>query len=593
VLAPEDEKPYADFLATLRKRWQPLKAAIYTYDSNSGYFRLKTQFGFSRTDKLLERFSRIDPLATHVYEHREPYFINNLWQAGRLVDILEGASTTKILTAPIYLDSRIIGILDIRDKGGRIPFTFEDTQELADLLRRFQVLLKRHPQYRPEGVTVQGNEGRGFTPAPDSPAPPGSSGIFPYRARGSESGIAFEMVSPDAGAPRGASEKMERTPSPSLSATGELLVPSVGTSAAQMLRLIEETISRIPSLKPAVPSAPGTLPSETDFSRLYLQTCLSLADVEVAAVSVFTSERLDVTYGSRRPIDEDLKPALLENLEKVAGKQNPPFPLPSGSAFKSLDLEAEGAAPVRRTEIAAIQSSVLAASPEGIAIFSLLFRSSPAPESRESLRPAHVVLKSALSQIRNETRFKEAYRGLVNKLVEPGLLRRTALKTHSFNVGRMARKFASHLGLPSSEVEQITVAAILHDVGMRELNYEDLYTKRSLTDDEVRVIRQHPSVGAHIVDDIVWPYPVAPLVRHHHERWDGAGYPDGLKGERIPFGARLIHICEAYDAMTSPSSYRAVIGDRPALDIIESKSGTQFDPDLGPRFRAMIQSSPE
>lgn len=592
MLAPEDEKPYADFLAALRKRWQPLKAAIYTYDAN-GYFRLKAQFGFSRTDKLLERFSRMDPIATHVYEHREPYFINSLRQAGKLVDVLEGAQTTKILTAPIYLDGRIIGILDVRDKGGRLPFTHDDVQELTDLLRRFMVLLKRHPQYRPEGITVQGNEGRGFTPMPETPVLRGVAGGLPYGARSGDSGIIFEMVSPDTGGARGASEAMERTPSPSPTSSGEVLAPTVGTSASQLLRLIEETLSRIPSSKSPVPSAPGTLPSEADFSRLYLQTCLALADVEVAAVSVFTPARLDVSYGSRRPIDADLKPALLENLEKVAAKNSPPFPLPSESAFQSLDLAAADAEPVRRAEIAAIQSSVLAASPEGLAIFSLLFRHGPALESREALRPAHVVLKNALSQIRNETRFKEAFRGLVNKLVEPGLRRRTALKTHSFNVGRMARTFASHLGLSSLEVEQITVTAILHDIGMRELNYDELYTKRSLTDDEVRVIRQHPRVGAHLVDEIVWPYPVAPLVRHHHERWDGAGYPDGLKGERIPFGSRVIHLCEAYDAMTSPASYRAVIGEGPALDIIESKSGTQFDPDLGPRFRTMLQSSPE
>lgn len=591
VLAPEDEKPYADFLAGLRKRWQPIKAAIYTYDSN-GYFRLKSQFGFSRTDTILERFNRMDPLATHIYEHREPFFINYLRQAGKLVDILERASTTKILTAPIYLDGRIIGILDVRDKAGRLPFTQEDVHEITDLLKRFAVLLKRHPQYRPEGITVQGSEGRGFSPPLEARPLRGTPGDFPSGARGSESGIDFEIVSPDTSASRTAFDSMERMLNPSRSATGEFVVPAVGQSASQMLRLVEETLSRIPSAKPTVPSPPATLPSETDFSRHYLETCLSLANVEVAAVSVFTPAGLDVTYGSRRPIDADLRPALLENLQKVAAKHGPSFPLPSDHAFKSLDLGDAGAPPVRRGEIAAIQSSVLAATPEGLAIFSLLYRHGPAPESRVTLRPAHVVLKKALSQIRNESLFMEAYRGLVNKLVEPGLRRQTALKTHSFNVGRMARKFASHLGLSSLEVEQITVAAILHDVGMRELNYDELYTKRTLSDDEVRLLRQHPRVGAHLVSEILWPYPVGPLIRHHHERWDGAGYPDGLKGERSPFGARLIHICEAYDAMTSLSSYRVVTGEAQALDIIQSKSGTQFDPDLGPRFRTMLQGQP-
>jgi hypothetical protein len=592
VLAPEDEKPYADFLAVLRKRWQPVKAAIYTFDS-TGYFRLKSQFGFSRTDRILDRFSRMEPLATHVYEHREPFFVNSLRQAGKLVDILESASTTKMLTSPIYLDGRIIGIVDVRDKAGRLPFTHEDVHEMTDLLRRFAVLLKRHPQYRPEGITAEGNEGRGFTPPPDMPAI-GSTGAMRlgYGPKGPESGIAFEMVSLDTGAFRTNVDAMERTPNPA-APTSDLPAAYTAGSVTHTLRLVEESLLRMPSARPGGPSAPATLPAEIDFSRLYLQTCLQFNEVEVAAVSIYYPARLEVTYASKRPVDPDLKPALVENLEKVAGKPAAPFPLPIEHIFRSLDLATADARPVRRADIAAIQSSVLASTPEGIAIFSLLYRHGPTAENREALRPAHVVLKNALTEFRNETRFKEAYRGLVNKLVEPGLRRRTALKTHSFNVGRLARKFATNLGLSPPEIEQVTVAAILHDIGMRELNYDELYTKRALTEEEVRLVRQHPRVGAHLVEDIPWPYPVAPLVRHHHERWDGAGYPDGLKGERIPLGSRIIHLCEAFDAMTSPTSYRAVIAESQALDIIGSKAGTQFDPDLAPRFKRMLEGRTE
>jgi putative nucleotidyltransferase with HDIG domain len=591
VLAPEDEKPYADFLAVLRKRWQPVKAAIYTFDAN-GFFRLKTQFGFSRTDRIPERFNRMDPLATHVYEHREPFFVNSLRQAGKLVDLLEGASTTKLLTSPIYLDGRIIGIVDVRDKAGRLPFTHEDVLEMTDLLRRFAVLLKRHPQYRPEGIMADGGGVGGATPVPEMPAV--GSGVMrrPHFAKAGEPGTAVELVPLDTGAFRSQADAAERTPSPSPAAV-DLPLGYLGGSTAQTLRLVEEALSRLPQPKPSLSPPPGTPAGEADFSRLYLQTCLRFPEVEIAAVSVYTPSRLEITYASHRPVSADLKPALLENLEKVAGKPAPPFPLPSEHIFKSLDVASADARAVRRAEIAAIQSSVLASAPEGIAVFSLLYRHGPSAESREALRPAHTVLKNALLEIRNGTRFREVYRGLVNKLVEPGLRRRTALKSHSFNVGRLARKLASNLGLSPLEVEQMTVAGILHDVGMRELNYDELYTKRSLTDDEVRLIRQHPRVGAHLVEEIAWPYPVAPLVRHHHERWDGAGYPDGLKAERIPLGSRIIHVCEAFDAMTSPTSYRAVISEAQALDIIESKAGTQFDPDLAPRFKKMLEGPAE
>ena len=224
-------------------------------------------------------------------------------------------------------------------------------------------------------------------------------------------------------------------------------------------------------------------------------------------------------------------------------------------------------------------------------LFSLLFRHGPNPEIRESLRAAHVVLRNVLSGTRSGARFREAYRGLVNKLLEPGLQKRTALRTHSFNVGRMARKLAAQLGVPPMEVEQITVAGILHDVGMRELNYDSLYAKRTLTDEELSLLRQHPRVGAHLVEDIPWPYPIAPLIRHHHERWDGGGYPDGVRGDEIPLGSRIIHLCEAFDAMTSPTSYRSVLSDYQAIDILESKAGTQFDPEVTLEFKRMLEDA--
>jgi HD-GYP domain-containing protein (c-di-GMP phosphodiesterase class II) len=266
-----------------------------------------------------------------------------------------------------------------------------------------------------------------------------------------------------------------------------------------------------------------------------------------------------------------------------------PFAFTREPVVRPLDAPGDGR-PVRRADIAAIQSSVLDSSPDGVVLFSLLYRHGPNPEAREALRSAHIVLRNVLAGARGENRFREAYRGLVNKLIEPGILRRTALKSHSFTVGRMARKLAVQTGVAPMEVEQITVAAILHDIGLRELNYDTLYAKRTLTDEELALLKTHPRVGAYLVEDIPWPYPIAPLIKHHHERWDGGGYPDGLRGEQIPLGSRIIHLCEAFDAMTAPTSYRAVLSDYQALDIIESKAGTQFDPELAPEFKRMVES---
>jgi HD-GYP domain-containing protein (c-di-GMP phosphodiesterase class II) len=243
-----------------------------------------------------------------------------------------------------------------------------------------------------------------------------------------------------------------------------------------------------------------------------------------------------------------------------------------------------------KADVGAIQSSLVSAAPGEVILFSLVFRRSADPVDRDSAKPVHVLVKNALVEVRSAVKYRESYRGLVSLFLEPGLKKYSALKTHSLNVGRMARKFATHLGLGPSAIEQLTVAGILHDVGMRELNYDEIYGKRTLNENEIRLVRQHPKLGAFLLEGVSWPYPIAPLVKHHHERWDGGGYPDGLRAEEIPFGSRIIHLCETFDAMTSPSSYRQIYAMGQALEIIASKRGTQFDPELTPAFVQLAES---
>jgi len=588
MLAPDDEKPYQDLLAAVREKWHAVKAAFYALDAQ-GQFRLKAQYGFSRTDRLPEKVGRIDPLATQVYEHREPFFINSLRQAGKLADLMEGAATTRVLAAPLYLDGRIAGILDVRDKISRAPFTHEDLEEAGDLLRRLAHQFRRGIPLRPGGAPDEDvprpDRPSGMGPAnrPQSGARTGPVDLSRLRAPGTEgSGARTLIVSTEVEIPRAPSGTMPQE-------AGAEPPPSyLPTPVARTVRLVEETLARAGTRPP--PPVPGGLSlREIELAKTYLQLCLHFPEIEVAAICQILPASLNVTLASRRPLDTEVQPALVENLEKIFLRSAPAFPMPGERTFTPLDLPLASHRSIKRAEIGAIQSSVLVSGPEGLAAFSLLYRHGPTPEGREGLRSVHAILKSALADLRSEARYREAYRGLVNRLIEPGLKKRTGLKTHSFNVGRMARKFAGFLALGAVEVEQITVAGILHDVGMAELNYDELYGKRSLTEEETQLLRLHPRVGAHLVEEVGWPYPIAPLIRHHHERWDGAGYPEGLRGSQIPFGSRLIHLCEAFDAMTSPASYRAVLTEVQVLDILVSKAGTQFDPDLAAAFRRMLE----
>jgi len=574
VLAPVEEKYYQDFLAVLGQKWRPSKAAFYTLDPASGTFRLKAQFGFGRTDHLAERLGRNDTVVNHLYEHREPTFVNNVNLAGKLTDVMVQATSTRMLLAPLYLDGRIMGLVDVREKAGRQSFSQDDVLEISDLLRRFAIELRRIADARGGGGVFSEPVPQIERPLERTPtvtAPPSP----------------LERTSGFTTAQLGTSGTFRR-PAMTVAESESESVNQLPSAIARANRLVEETLSRSAPVKVATAAGGGLTPREAEFIALYLPTCLSYEEVEVAAVSSFVPGGATVSIAARRPLDPDIAPALLENLEKIFAKTAVPFRFTSDPSWRPLDTPHAGALALRRAEIVSIQSSVLDSSAEGVVLFSLLFRHGPNPEVREALRAAHVVLRNVLAGTRSEARFREAYRGLVNKLLEPGLQKRTALRTHCFNVGRMARKLAAQLGVTPMEVEQITVAGILHDVGMRELNYDLIYTKRALTEEEMALVRQHPRVGAFLVEDIPWPYPVAPLIRHHHERWDGGGYPDGLKGDEIPLGARLIHLCEAFDAMTSPTSYRAVLSDYQAIDILDSKAGTQFDPDLTPEFKRMV-----
>ena len=185
---------------------------------------------------------------------------------------------------------------------------------------------------------------------------------------------------------------------------------------------------------------------------------------------------------------------------------------------------------------------------------------------------------------------QQSLTSLLEKFVDPGLDRFTTLKIHSQNVAKLAREFCEQLQINQMEIDRIATAAMLHDVGMRELDYDNLYHKKKLTDEELNLLKLHPKVGAYIIQDLPFPYDVYSLVYYHHERYDGTGYPGHKMGSEIPLGARIIHILEAWDAMTSRDSYRPTISPTQALEIMRSKAGIQFDPELLHRFVTFIQA---
>ena len=151
-------------------------------------------------------------------------------------------------------------------------------------------------------------------------------------------------------------------------------------------------------------------------------------------------------------------------------------------------------------------------------------------------------------------------------------------KCHSERVAEYSREIAARHGLSEEEQEIIYIMALLHDIGKIGVPAAVINKPGRLMDVEYEIVKQHPVLGAEILKNIKDFPKLAAVVRSHHERFDGKGYPDGLAGEEIPAEARIIAVAESYDAMTGESRYRTPLSKAEARAEIEKSSGSQFDP---------------
>jgi putative nucleotidyltransferase with HDIG domain len=135
----------------------------------------------------------------------------------------------------------------------------------------------------------------------------------------------------------------------------------------------------------------------------------------------------------------------------------------------------------------------------------------------------------------------------------------------------------------------IEAAALLHDIGKLGIPDRILHKPGPLTSDEYDHVKQHPAIGAEILSAIAFPGPLALIVRHHHENWDGSGYPDNLRGEAIPIGARVLAIVDCYDALTSERPYRRELPHDAAAAMIHDRRGTMYDPVIVDAFLRLVQ----
>ena len=194
------------------------------------------------------------------------------------------------------------------------------------------------------------------------------------------------------------------------------------------------------------------------------------------------------------------------------------------------------------------------------------------------LRAYFVLLARFDRERRNVKQISEVHLATIEALARAIDAKDGTAENHTRRVQIYATAVARELGLTEVEVEAVKTAALLHDIGKLAVPDHILSKPGPLTPEEFQKVQAHPQVGADIIATVPFPHPVSPLILSHHERWDGRGYPSGLKGEDIPLGARILCLVDYFGALTSSRPYHAAMAVDAAVSLIEQEAGKALDP---------------
>ena len=522
---------------------QATKAALYlsaTQNINEKKYELVTSYQYNAADRKV--ISSSDDLVDRLAVKRNAFFVNGLQADQRLAEMLFRQGNDRLLATPIFSRGRLVGFIDMRDKAGKKPFENNDLEAARRIAEEMLTALSAKNLF-------------GLAPVPllevSAPTPPNKTA--PQQTPGErppQIPLRGEVFTPNAMQAIDAARQFMSKRQHAATGAGRRVLTD---GDLEVIRLLLPAALAIPGAVFAAFTAMG-----------HLNNPLS-----IVAIATVTDDALEM-------LDNHLQ-AWLQKANQRIVQMRPQLIYPFGVQV----------VPVTAAGISTILSApVNPQSVEGL-VLTVAFERTPEAQAQRTLQIFLRQIEQSVETAINATAGRSEKVAVAEKLLEPDFARIPELAGHCREVSAVATRLAQALELPPAQVETVRVAALVHDVGMRLLDYERLYRRPSLSGEEIRGLAEHTIVGAALVEPLLGN-DIAQAVLRHHERMDGKGYPSRMAGNQIPIAARIIHICDAWVAMTSRHSYQPPIDPQTAAQRLRDGAGTQFDPALVAKFLTIV-----
>ena len=227
-----------------------------------------------------------------------------------------------------------------------------------------------------------------------------------------------------------------------------------------------------------------------------------------------------------------------------------------------------------------------------IGIINLNRKRDSEPFTEDDLNLLSTMAHEAATAIENVSLYRdlcEGYLSTVHAMISALEVKDPYIKGHSDAVARYAVAIAKRLNISPQGIETIEMAALLHDIGKIGIHEDILNKPGKLDEEDWKEMKKHPEIGLKILNGVNFPWDIRPVIYHHHERYDGKGYPAGIKGKEIPLGARIIAVADSYDSITSERAYRKGLSKKAAIKELERVAGAQLDPEIVGVFVEMLK----